>query len=302
MPCKPSLNPSSSTAIFSRQPVRHAGFLQLSSPATRRRDSENKPGTRSARSAPTSSSTPAERATFMNGVVLSARRNPLALERKQRVTCEHHRGGHVETRSRTYTPNMGGTESESFFAISTGRTGSPARPSRNVQAKPISVALIHVPEMRLCPACAKIASSAARESRKQHIDRHKRQQQQRKPRLAQRFPHHRPAKSFQRDGIAKFVKQIPQGNSGRAGAGRTFANCVALISNRSSKVPKVSRRAFAFGFAPRSANSISALVFAVVKLDKMRHDAAHPLNVRSWRPSPKTRRAELFGPGLRFIL
>ena len=46
-----------------------------------------------------------------------------------------------EIRSSTYTPNIPGIDSESLRAISTGRIGSPARPSRNMHENPISVAL-----------------------------------------------------------------------------------------------------------------------------------------------------------------
>jgi hypothetical protein len=44
------------------------------------------------------------------------------------------------TRSSTYTPNMLGMEMVLFRAISTGRMGSAARPSKTVQANPARVA------------------------------------------------------------------------------------------------------------------------------------------------------------------
>jgi hypothetical protein len=57
---------------------------------------------------------------------------------------------------------MWGIGRESFFAINTGRIGSPARPSRKLQVKPMRVALY---------TCQKLVRPSVRENRIQRTAR-----------------------------------------------------------------------------------------------------------------------------------
>jgi hypothetical protein len=75
-----------------------------------------------------------------------------------------------------------------------------------VHVNPIKVALY---------TFEKCVTPSVRENRKTHVDRRHRQHQQGNPRVAQRLPHRGPLKSFQRDRIAKLVRQTAKRNQGQ---------------------------------------------------------------------------------------